>query len=220
MSKIISFLNQKGGVGKTTIAINVCRYFTKEKGSAVLVDADPQATARDWHNASGGKYMHVVGMDRPTIDKDIKILKSYDWVFIDGAPRLEQLTLGIINCADYIFIPITPSQSDVWATIDLVNLLKKHMLVKNLKCAFIISMQMPNTKIGKEFRNYLKEFDLPIFESGTFCRISYKNCLPSGTSVIDDITDPKATDEIITLSKAIEEFINDENKIVNDKACA
>jgi len=90
MTIVVAILNQKGGSGKTTLSTNITRQFEIENERCLLVDSDPQGSARDWHAASDGDKINVVGLDRPTLDKDLKAVKSgYDWIIIDGAPQLQ-----------------------------------------------------------------------------------------------------------------------------------
>jgi chromosome partitioning protein len=90
---IISVQNQKGGVGKTTLAIHVSHALVKRGGSCLLVDADPQGSVRNWAAAREEEPpFQVVGLDRPTIHRDLpSIAKNYDYVVIDGPPRVSQL---------------------------------------------------------------------------------------------------------------------------------
>jgi chromosome partitioning protein len=67
----------------------------------------------------------VVGIDRPTIDRDIKnLVAKMDFVVIDGAPQAADLAVSAIKTADIILIPVQPSPYDIWATSDLVELVK------------------------------------------------------------------------------------------------
>ncbi|WP_257389768.1 AAA family ATPase [Snodgrassella alvi] len=67
----------------------------------------------------------MVGIDRPTIDRDIKnLVAKMDFVVIDGAPQAADLAVSAIKTADIILIPVQPSPYDIWATSDLVELVK------------------------------------------------------------------------------------------------
>lgn len=87
---IIGVLNQKGGVGKTTIAVNLAAVYAKAGQRVLLVDADPQGSSLAWSSAREGKPLFtVVGMPKPTLHKDMpSIARDYDMVVIDGSPRV------------------------------------------------------------------------------------------------------------------------------------
>ena len=89
--KTIAILNQKGGSGKTTISINMAEALRRQGKNVVLVDSDPQGSARDWSAAAEGAPFPVVGIDRPTIDRDIKAISDRDFIIIDGAPQIANL---------------------------------------------------------------------------------------------------------------------------------
>src|SRR5215469_7836531 len=125
---VVAVLNQKGGVGKTTLATNLARALHLEGAKVLLVDSDPQGSARDWHAA--GQLVNVVGLDRPTLDKDLKAVGGgYDWLIIDGAPQAHNLTVAAIKAAGVILIPVQPSPYDIWGTSDVVDLVKQRQEV-------------------------------------------------------------------------------------------
>ena len=70
----IAFLSQKGGAGKTTLATCIARELVLQGNETILLDSDPQGSARDWRAASEIETVPVLGMDRPTLDKDLKAI--------------------------------------------------------------------------------------------------------------------------------------------------
>lgn len=206
---IVSVLNQKGGVGKTTISISLARAMTLlGAGKVLLVDSDPQGSARDWHTTADGQLLNVIALDRPTLDKDIRaVSQDYDWIFIDGAPSLSNMLISSIKCSDVVLIPVQPSPYDLWATEDLVTLLHDRISMTDgkLKAAFVISRKIPNTLIGKEIRGILEEYKLPVFENGTSQRVVYVNSAADGSTVVD-IGDNDAAKEIMAMAKELREF--------------
>jgi len=206
---IIAILNQKGGAGKTTISINLARALQQDKNKVLLVDSDPQGSARDWHAAGEGNLLTVIGLDRPTLDKDIKaIAGGYDWVLIDGAPQLAEMSIAAIKCADVVLIPVQPSPYDIWAAEDTVEVIKTRQQVTNgkPKAAFIISRQITNTNLGKEVREALNDYELPVFQTGTFQRVTYAKTAATGSTVLDADPNSDAAIEIKQIVKELKEF--------------
>ena len=87
---VISFLNQKGWVGKTTLAIHIADAFTRRKQKVLLVDDDQQASALDWAAARQGEpRFPVIGLPKASIHKELPVIaKGFDWVILDGPPRV------------------------------------------------------------------------------------------------------------------------------------
>jgi chromosome partitioning protein len=117
---IIGVLNQKGGVGKTTIAINLAAVFAKVGNRVLVVDGDPHGSALAWSSAREiDPIFPVVGMPTPTLHRDLpQVAKDYDHVVIDGAPRVNELGRAAIMASDLVLIPVQPSPYDVWASAD------------------------------------------------------------------------------------------------------
>ena len=173
---IISIENQKGGVGKTTIAIHVAQALAMGDSSVLLVDADPQGSARDWAAArESPPDFSVVGLDRPTLHRDLPaIAANYDHVVIDGPPRVTDLARSVIIAADLVVIPVQPSPYDVWAANDVVNLIKEASVYKeNLKSAFVINRKIVNTAIGRDVVDALSGYESPVLKSSVCQRIVF-----------------------------------------------
>jgi chromosome partitioning protein len=209
MSKIIALLNQKGGSGKTTIATNLARALQLEDDKVLLIDSDPQGSARDWHAASEGEYLPVIGMDRPTLDKDIQAIdKSYEWIIIDGAPQISKLAAAAVKCTDVVLIPTQPSPYDIWACEDLVDIIKARRQVTDgkPKAAFVISRTKKNTHASREIREVLEQYELPIFTSFTSDRIIYASSASTGQTVLDIEPKGEAAREIKAIVEELKIF--------------
>lgn len=206
--KIVAILNQKGGVGKTTLATNIATKLYLNKAKVLLVDSDPQGSARDWH-AAGNSEIPVVGIDRPTLDKDIqKISDNFDWIIIDGAPQLSDMAISAIKCADLIVIPVQPSPYDIWASEDLVDIIKHRQQLTdgNPKSYFCISRKITSTSLSKEIVEALEGYSLPVMKSYTSQRIIYAKSAAEGKTVFDTANN-EAIQEITNIVTEIKEII-------------
>jgi len=207
MIKVIAVLNQKGGSGKTTIATHLARAFQLSGFSVLLIDSDPQGSARDWAAVREDQPLTVVGIDRPTIGRDLKNIGSKDFIIIDGAPQAADLAVSAIKSADIVLIPVQPSPYDIWATADLVELVKQRIEVTDgkIKAAFIVSRMIKGTKIGNEVTDILSEYNLPVLESKITQRVIYPSTAAKGNTVLDENPDNAASIEIMSLYEEIKQ---------------
>jgi chromosome partitioning protein len=199
---IISVQNQKGGVGKTTLAIHISHALAAKGALVLLMDADPQGSARDWAAAREGKPpFTVVGLDRPTIHRDLpEIAKNYDHVVIDGPPRVSELARSAIAAADVVVIPVQPSPYDVWAAQEVIDLIKEASVFKeNLKSVFAINRKIVNTAIGRDVVEALASYEIPVLAAQICQRISFAESAATGQTVLETDAKGQATKEITAL---------------------
>ena len=203
--KVIAVLNQKGGSGKTTIATHLARALQLGGADVLLVDSDPQGSARDWAAVRADHPLTVVGIDRPTIDRDLKQIARKDFVVIDGAPQAADLAVSAIKAADFVLIPVQPSPYDIWAAADLVDLVKQRIEVTDgrLQAAFVVSRAIKGTRIGSEVSEALAGYGLPVLESRITQRVSYPGTAAAGLTVMESEPDGDAAAEIYALANEI-----------------
>lgn len=205
--KVIAVLNQKGGAGKTTIATHLARALQLDGSDVLLVDSDPQGSARDWAAVREDQPVTVVGIDRPTIDRDVKAIGQRDFVVIDGAPQAADLAVSAIKAADFVLIPVQPSPYDIWATADLVDLVKQRIEVTDgkLQAAFVVSRAIKGTRMGAEVAEALSGYGLPVLDARITQRVIYPGTAAAGTTVQDVDPGSDAAHEIRALMTEIKE---------------
>jgi len=213
---IISLLNQKGGVGKTTLSINIATCLALKKFKVLLIDADPQNSSLDWASIRKKESLFtVVSITKPIIHKEVpRLIKNYDHIIIDGPPRIYDVAKSAIVTSDVVIMPVQPSPYDVWAANEVVNLIREVSVplegIKNIKSAFLINRKIVNTAIGRDVEQALHHYEMDILQTHICQRISYAETASTGTSVVEEKTkDTLACQEIDNLT---EELLDKYNK--------
>lgn len=207
---IISVLNQKGGVGKTTLSIHIASTLALADKKVLLVDADSQGSALDWAAVrEEPPLFNVVGISKNTIHREMPTLsEAYDFVVIDGPPRISDVAKSAIAASDFILIPVQPSPYDIWAASDVVGLIKevKSTLsgVKKIQPCFVINRKINRTVLGREVEDALKGYeDIPVLKTTIGQRVTYTESASRGTSAVEEDPDSVAGQEIQRMVKEI-----------------
>lgn len=204
---IYAFLNQKGGVGKTTLSIHTAADLSSRGRRVLLIDADPQGSSLAWSNFRENADFSVVGMAKATIHKEIKsVAKDYDDVVIDGPPRVTELARSIILASRIVVIPLQPSPMDVWAAAETVDLVREAQLFNpEIKCCLAVNRKITNTAIGRDVRTALKELEVPVLMADIGQRIAFAESAATGSTVLEQKRSKAA--------KEIRKFVNELRRI-------
>ena len=206
---IIGVLNQKGGVGKTTLSVNIAAALAHSGARVLLIDADPQGSALDWSAArEGAPLFSVVGLPRASIHKEIgEIGKGYDHIVIDGPPRVTDLARSAIMASDVVLIPVQPSPYDIWAADEVVKLIQEASIHKeNLKSLFVVNRKITNTAIGRDVGDALAAYQLPVLAATVTQRVIYAEAAAQGKAVFEIDAQGPATAEIAALVAELMEY--------------
>ena len=206
-------LNQKGGVGKTTLSIHIASTLALAGNRVLLIDADEQRSALDWAASRDlDPIFGVVGIPKNTIHKEVLLLrKNYDYIIIDGPPRIYDVARSAIAASDIVLIPVQPSPYDVWSAkevVDLVNEVKEPLQIyKKIKAAFIINRKIANSIIGRDVTEALEQYaNVPVLTSHITQRVSYAESAAVGTTAIEEDPGSNAGNEIKKLTEEILKF--------------
>jgi chromosome partitioning protein len=214
---IISVLNQKGGVGKTTLATNISAGLAAQGEKVLLVDADPQHSALDWGaKRESAPPFTLMGLPTAVLHRDLPPLigNPYTVIVIDGPGKLTDVPRSAIMASNVVLIPVQPSPYDVWSSVDIVTILKEaRSFGAQVKAAFVVTRKIPNTVLGREVTEALAEHDLPVFTTQIQQRICYAESAGEGLSVVEmkqrSPSHKQAAEEIRNLVDELVRFANE-----------
>lgn len=215
--KVISFVNSKGGVGKTTLATNISVMFAKNKKKILLIDADQQGSSVDFRGLRGENDLvpqfPVTQILTPTIHKDIQEFE-FEYIIIDVGGRDNKIFRSAVMASDFVIVPLCPSQYDFWGSQQTFEILQEAKLTKpNLKVFSILNMVIPGTKIAKEIESLIHDFEteyeIEFLKTRLNSRISYKYSVSEGLGVMELSTpDEKASNEVKSFYQELLNKIN------------
>ena len=209
---IISFLNQKGGVGKTTLSVNVAACLARQGHRVLLIDADKQGSATTWASLRADAPFQVVSMARANMARDaLKLAADYTHTVIDGPPHAEEIARSCIVASDFVALPIEPSGLSTWASDLTVRQIEEAQEFKpSLKCGFVVSRKIGKTVIGRDIRNMASEAGLPILKCEIEQRVAFAESLTMGQTIFEWAGGTTAAQEIEQLTKEIERYVEED----------
>lgn len=203
---ILSFLNFKGGCGKTTLSVHVATALSLRGHRVLLVDADPQHSSLDWQvSREIDPLFPVIALPTKTLHKEIQMhAKHYDAIVIDGPPRVDEIARAAIIASDLVLIPVTPSPYDVWAASEIVSLLKEAIIFKpQLKSNFVINRKITGTAIGRDVGDALAEYPVSVLRSTIHQRVAFAESAAQGSTVLELQPTSAAAQEINALTDEV-----------------
>ena len=225
---ILSFPNQKGGVGKTTLVVNLAYMLSRERGGkarVLLVDADPQGSALSWFCQRAVYYQRngqpsaedmarltavtVIGQPNSNIHLTIeKLAEGYDYVLIDAPPHSNEIFKSVILASNVAIVPLKPGPYDVWATsLETLKILKAAQAYNpELKAGLVLNMVKSNTAMAKSVRMTLEDADLPVFKASIGDRVAFPESASQGLAVLEHAPKSAAAKELLSLLKEIKDL--------------
>lgn len=185
-NRIIAVINQKGGTGKTTLALNLAAGLSK-RGLVHLVDADSQRSITQWVGMGGGSsglpgVAQLTGNPTAVLGK---LTRSYRYVVVDCPPTVQGESVAtIMRMAHQVLIPALPSPIDLWASVDMavaVKEAKKHN--PGLGAYLVLNQLETRNALSRDMREAVAEFDVPVLSASMQRRAAYRTAAVEGQSV-------------------------------------
>ena len=211
LSKVITISQQKGGTGKTTLAVHLAMAFIKYHDLKVaIIDTDPQGSLGKWFMIRTEKKVSNENLTFKTASLwgaqyESKTLKNdHDIVIIDTPPKIESDARPSIEAADLVLIPMAASHVDFWATGAIVDIAKK----ANKKILAQINRSSQRSKLIDKTKDFIKSLDLDSTETIIGNRQIYTSSMGEGKTAVEKQKKGNAVDEIKNLSDQILNQLN------------
>jgi len=204
--KTIAIISQKGGAGKTTVAIHLAVAAEKRGMNTAIFDLDPQASAASWSDKRSAPSPAVVSAQAARLPSLLEqaSAQSADLVIIDSAPNADAASLAAARAADLILIPCRPSAFDLNAIGTTLNL----AAVAGKLAFVLLNAVPPQGKVGEEARNALEAGGVSVAEPMLHQLVAYSHAVNDGRSAQEFDPKSKAAAEIEALFGWVVKHVN------------
>jgi chromosome partitioning protein len=188
-ARVIAVVSQKGGAGKTTVAMQLAGGFHAIGSSVLLVDLDPQESAFRWAESvsllDGDLQLDVRKMSGLELIKHVaELQQEADYVVLDTPPSIyHPSTLAALAVAHLAIVPAVPSPTDLWSTLAVERLILNRMEQSHRLHGCILPNRVQNTALASDVLELLHEFTLPILDAMLCQRNAYAQSAVIGASV-------------------------------------
>jgi chromosome partitioning protein len=214
MAIIITVAALKGGVGKSTVTLNLASCFHKAGHKTLIIDTDPQATCRTWSNKAAEQEIDgppVVGVEGKTLRKDLASLSAgFDVVLIDTPPRMAVETRAAMLVSNLVVLPTIPGAADVWALQETVDVFKDAQSIRDdLKAAIVINRK-DRTTLSKLTLDAVEAMGIARLKTSLGSRVVFGEATLSGTGVVYYAPASQAAKEVESVLSELLEMLKGE----------
>ena len=184
--RVIAVLNQKGGTGKTTLALNLAAGLAR-RAPTTVADADPQRSISQWigmsEDAQGLPPVTQIGAD--AVATLTRLKQGYRHVVVDCPPTVHgPIIEAVMNAADVVLIPVLPSPLDLWASVEMAALVgEARKKYPALQAYLILNQVETRNALSRVMQQAVAELDVPLLQANVQRRAAYRSAAVEGVSV-------------------------------------
>jgi chromosome partitioning protein len=196
--KTLALVSQKGGSGKTTLALNLAIAATLARKVVAIIDLDPQQSAARWARLRTDEQPVILPGHGPNLPDLVKRAMDggADVVIIDTAPKSENASLLAARLADLVLIPCQPSNLDLDAVADSVNIAS----LAKVKAAFVLNNCRSSSGLADDAAEALAGYGLPLAPVRIGSRVAFVKSLTEGKGVLEYEPKGSAAQEVQALA--------------------
>jgi chromosome partitioning protein len=202
----------KGGAGKSTLVTNLGAEYLRRKRRVLIVDADPQGTARVWSEIATERKQPVpavvaMGKDMHRPGQLNQIAAAFDTVIVDCPGRDGAVVRAALMVADLVLIPCGASPADAWALTQSLDLLNEARGLRPELAARVVITRRRATNLGRNARADLASFGVPLLSVELAERVAYQVAMGEGRGVTNMTGQAEAVREIRKLTDAVDALL-------------
>lgn len=206
----ITVAQQKGGSGKTTMAVNLAVEFWKRGHSVAVLDTDPQGSMGRWFMTRRAAMAGEPGLDFATasawgVSYELdKLLKRNEIVVVDTPPKVDSDLRPAMRGSNLVIVPVAVSQVDVWATDSVLDMARR----ETRKTLMVMNRAAPRARLTDQIAAQMAELESPTAKTVLRNRVIYAEVLGLGLGVVEQAARGPAATEIRALADEVADILN------------
>lgn len=213
-ARIVALVGQKGGTGKTTLAISLAAHWADAGLRVLLVDVDPQQSALTWADVAaeaGAPAPAVVALGVALRQQLAPHRSAYDVVVIDCPPAHAERQRAALMVADLALLPTGPDPTEMWAAASSADLIREAQAIRpSLRALVVVTRRDRRTSMGAVAHVAAEQLGMPVADTSIARRVTFPEAIAAGHAPTTWASTSDAAREVRRLAREIEAVLTEE----------